>query len=260
MLVSEIMLQQTQAARVVDRYSVFVDRWPTPAACAASTSGEVLAAWSGLGYPRRARNLLDAARLIVERHDGSVPGDLDELLALPGIGPYTARAVLAFAFERDGIGVVDTNIARVLARRGGTRLTARQAQQTADSFVAHGAVWAHNQSLMDLGALVCRPKPTCGDCPISAWCSWSMVGNVDPDPASGSAGVSVRQAPFAGSDRQLRGRMLRVLADGACTDEQLIAAAQADGQVTRVAGLVETLSVEGLICRTEAGWELGNGS
>ena len=117
-LVAEVMLQQTQAARVVPKWLAFLDAFPTPAACAAAPLGDVLRRWQGLGYPRRARNLHDAARLMVERHGGAVPDDIDALLALPGIGPYTARAVLAFAYERD-VAVVDTNIARVLARAAG---------------------------------------------------------------------------------------------------------------------------------------------
>ncbi len=116
-LVAEVMLQQTQADRVVPKWIEFLESFPTAAACARATLADVLRLWQGLGYPRRARNLRDAALLVVERHDGRLPDDLDALLALPGVGPYTARAVLAFAFEHD-VAVVDTNIARVLARAG----------------------------------------------------------------------------------------------------------------------------------------------
>ncbi len=114
-LVAEVMLQQTQALRVIPKWTSFCDAYPTPAACAAASLGDVLRHWQGLGYPRRARNLHDAAGLIVSRHGGDVPDTIEALHALPGVGPYTARAVLAFAFERD-VAVVDTNIARVLAR------------------------------------------------------------------------------------------------------------------------------------------------
>jgi A/G-specific adenine glycosylase len=117
-LVAEIMLQQTQVPRVIPKWLAFCDELPTPTACAAAPLGDVLRRWQGLGYPRRARNLHDAAALMVERHAGAVPDDLAGLRALPGIGPYTARAVLAFAFERD-VAVVDTNIARVLALEPG---------------------------------------------------------------------------------------------------------------------------------------------
>ncbi len=126
-LVAEIMLQQTQVPRVIPKWLAFGAAYPTPAACAAAPLGDVLRHWQGLGYPRRARNLHDAATAMVAEHGGAVPDDLDALRALPGIGPYTARAVLAFAFERD-VAVVDTNIARVLARVAGARLTLRQAQ------------------------------------------------------------------------------------------------------------------------------------
>ncbi len=212
-LVAEIMLQQTQASRVIPKWTAFCASYPTPAVCAAAPLGEVLRDWQGLGYPRRARDLHDAASVMVSRHGGQVPGDLDALVALPGIGPYTARAVLAFAFERD-VAVVETNIARVLARVAGRRLTRREVQAWADSLVPQGGGWAWNQMLMDLGATVCRPVPRCDDCPLAAGCAWRRAGLAPPDPAAGSAGVSTRQAPFAGSDRQARGAVLRALHDG----------------------------------------------
>ena len=111
------MLQQTQVPRVVSRYEGFLARFPTPAGCAAATTGDVVRAWAGLGYNRRAVNLHRAAGVMVEQHDGHVPDELDALLALPGVGPYTARAVLVFAFERE-LGLVDTNAGRFVARRG----------------------------------------------------------------------------------------------------------------------------------------------
>lgn len=212
-LVSEVMLQQTQVARVVPKWTEFLRRWPTPGAAASVGFGEVLEVWTGLGYPRRARALHDTAKVVVAEHDGEFPADLAALLALPGVGPYTARAVLTFAFELP-VGVVDTNIARVLARRSGGRLTPRGAQAAADDFVAADAAWAHNQSLMDLGALLCRPVPSCDDCPLRPTCAWALAGWPDPDPAVGSAGVSGRQARFEGSDRQGRGRLLRAVAGG----------------------------------------------
>jgi len=209
-LVAEVMLQQTQAVRAIPAWRAFLTAHPTPAACAASPLGAVLRQWHGLGYPRRARNLHDAVQLIVADHGGRVPGSLDALLTLPGIGPYTARAVLAFAFECD-MAVVDTNIARLLARTCGRRLTGRQVQALADELVPSGAGWVWNQSLMDLGATVCRPAPQCGDCPVADRCAWHVAGHPLPDPAAGSAGVSTRQAPYAGSDRQRRGAIMAAL-------------------------------------------------
>ena len=150
---------------------------------------------------------------VTASNGGRLPDSLDGLLALPGIGPYTARAVLAFAYERD-VAVVDTNIARVLARVGGERLTPKRAQAAADAFVPDGAGWTWNQVIMDLGALVCRPTPMCGECPIADSCAWHVAGHPSPDPAVGSAGVSTSQAPFEGSDRQRRGRVMAALQSG----------------------------------------------
>jgi A/G-specific adenine glycosylase len=211
-LVAEVMLQQTQAERVIPKWTAFLDAYPNPATCAAASLGEVLRLWQGLGYPRRARNLHTAAEMIVERHDGRLPGDLAALLELPGVGPYTARAVLAFSFERD-VAVVDTNIARVLARTVGERLTPKRAQAVADESVPDGHGWIWNQVIMDLGASVCRPTPRCETCPLAGSCSWHRAGRPEPDPAVGSAGVSTRQAPFDGSDRQARGIVLATLHD-----------------------------------------------
>jgi len=235
-LVAEVMLQQTQARRVIPKWETFLARHPTAAVCASASLGDVLCDWHGLGYPRRARNLHDAAVVMVERHGGRVPDDLPALLALPGVGPYTARAVLAFAFERD-VAVVDTNIARVLARTAGRRLTGRSVQAAADALVPHGDGWVWNQVLMDLGATVCRPTPRCEECPVVRSCCWHRAGHASPDPADGSAGVSTTQAPYAGSDRQARGTVLRMLLDGARPAEQfpapIVAGLVADRLVVR---------------------------
>lgn len=209
-LVAEVMLQQTQVQRVIGRWHDWCRWYPTPADLACAPLGEALRRWHGLGYPRRARNLHAAAEAIVQRHAGDVPGTVGELCALPGIGPYTARAVLAFAFERD-VGVVDTNIARILARTSGTPLTAAAAQSLADELVPDGQGWLWNQALMDLGATVCRPQPFCDACPTAPTCRWHQAGHPQPDPAVGSAGVSTRQAPYEGSDRQARGRVIAEL-------------------------------------------------
>lgn len=235
-LVAEVMLQQTQSDRVVPKWQEFLGAFPTPARCAAASLADVLRLWQGLGYPRRARHLHLTAALVVERHDGALPDDLDALLALPGIGPYTARAVLAFAFERD-VAVVDTNIARVLARTFGDRLTPKLAQSIADAAVPAGGGWIWNQVLMDLGATVCRPRPRCDACPLAGTCSWQLAGRPDPDPAIGSAGVSTRQAPFDGSDRQARGRVLAGLHSGprpAAEFDQRILATLVDDRLVEI--------------------------
>ena len=235
-LVAEIMLQQTQTRRVIPKWEAFLARYPTATVCASASLGDVLRDWHGLGYPRRARNLHEAAVAMVERHGGRVPDDLSALLALPGVGPYTARAVLAFAFERD-VAVVETNIARVLARAAGRRLTARSVQAAADALVPRGDGWVWNQVLMDLGATVCRPAPRCDECPVAGSCCWNRAGNTSPDPANGSAGVSTTQAPYVGSDRQARGAVLRALLDGARPAEQfrprIVAGLVADRLVVR---------------------------
>jgi A/G-specific adenine glycosylase len=207
-LVSELMLQQTQAERVVPRYLELVERFPDPATCAAAPVGEVVRLWAGLGYNRRAVNLHRSAVYIVEDLDHRFPTDLAGLLELPGVGPYTARAVLAFAYERD-VGVVDTNAARVLARTAGRALTAKEVQARADSVVPAGEGWAWNQAVLDLGATVCTARsPACGECPITVDCAWHGSGGPAPDPAKGSAGTSKGQSRFEGSDRQGRGRLV----------------------------------------------------
>lgn len=219
-LVSEVMAQQTGVDRVVPKYHAFLARFPDPAACAAAPVAEVVRLWAGLGYNRRALNLHRCAEVVVARHGGALPDDLAALLALPGVGPYTARAVLAFAFEHP-VGVVDTNVGRVLARWTGRPLRAAEAQALADGLAAAAGSaggersWRWNQSVMELGAAVCRRRrPDCAACPVAPWCRWGEDGLVPPDPADGSAGVTTGQPRFAGSDRQGRGRLVAALCAG----------------------------------------------
>ena len=213
-LVSELMLQQTQVARVVSRWPRFLERFPTPGVCAAAGAGAVVEEWAGLGYNRRAVSLHRCATVVVEAHEGNLPEDLDALLALPGIGPYTARAVLAFAFEHD-VAVVDTNVGRILARTTGATLTGREAQAVADRLVPVGEGWAWNQAMLDLGATVCGKRlPACERCPVGATCAWYRRGRVPPDPAVGSHAVSRGQSRFEGSFRQGRARLLDVVRTG----------------------------------------------
>jgi A/G-specific adenine glycosylase len=256
-LVSELMLQQTQVARVVARYDAFLAVYPTPASCARASLADVVRAWAGLGYNRRAAHLHRCAQAVVERHDGTVPDQLDQLLPLPGVGAYTARAVLAFAYERD-VAVLDTNVARVLARAvAGCNIRGRaEAQRLADSLVPAGQGWAWNQALIDLGATCCLARaPRCDRCPVVRTCAWAAAGWPAPDPASGSAGTSAVQGRFAGSDRQGRGRLVDALRHGpvrlAGTD--LAAACGWPDDAERAARVVDALVDDGLAVASE-GW------
>ena len=219
-VVSELMLQQTQVDRVVPRWRRFLGRFPTVAACAAASVGEVIDEWAGLGYNRRAVNLHRMAVAVVDEHGGAFPRARPALEQLPGIGPYTARAVRVFAFEEPDA-VLDTNVARILARTVGHPLSRAEAQALADANLGPDP-WAHNQALLDVGAGWCRPRsPRCDDCPLLARCRWAAAGRPDPDPAVGSAGVSGRQSRFEGSDRQGRGRLVRALRAGPVADGAL---------------------------------------
>jgi A/G-specific adenine glycosylase len=212
-LVSEFMLQQTQVSRVIPRLEEWLRRWPTPAHLAATPPGDAVRAWDRLGYPRRALALHSAAVAITERHAGAVPADVDALLALPGVGPYTARAVAVFAY---GIRhpVVDTNVRRVIARavdgRGqagpaatGRDLAAMDALLPAEEHEA--AVF--NAGMMELGAIVCTSRdPKCDACPLADVCRWRALGY--PEYTGPRA---ARQQRYAGSDREARGLILAVL-------------------------------------------------
>jgi A/G-specific adenine glycosylase len=175
-LVSEIMLQQTQVSRVRDFYARFLGRYPTLEDLAAARPAQVRDAWAGLGYYARARNLHAAARQVVRRHEGALPRDVEALARLPGIGRYTAAAVASIAFGAD-VGTVDTNVARVLARafrlpgRRGTGPRARALWRTVQRLVPSGRAGDWNQALMDLGATVCVARtPRCERCPVRRAC------------------------------------------------------------------------------------------
>jgi A/G-specific adenine glycosylase len=246
-LVSEIMLQQTPVARVLPAYLNWQQRWPTPSALAADPPGEAVRAWGRLGYPLRALRLHQAARAIVDVHAGEVPSSYDELLALPGVGSYTAAAVASFAFGGRHA-VLDTNVRRVLARVVSGRalpaptLTAGERRLAEDLLPAAprvAAVWG--VAVMELGALVCTARaPRCADCPVATTCAWRIDGKPEPD----------TQRPgqhYAGTDRQVRGRLLAVLrdADGAVPLSALDAVWDDDVQRNRaLAGLVADGLVE----------------
>ena len=213
MLVSEIMLQQTPVVRVLPSWQHWLTRWPTPADLAAEAPGEAVLMWGRLGYPRRALRLHAAAAAIVQRHGGQVPDDHGALLALPGIGDYTAAAVASFAFGARHA-VLDTNVRRVLARavaglarpatasatRAEVELAVRQLPAEAD----RAARWA--AATMELGALVCTARtPACHACPVRRHCAWQLAG---APPAEGPARASQR---YRGTDRWMRGLLLAVL-------------------------------------------------
>lgn len=214
-LVSEVMLQQTPVARVLPRWQVFLARWPTPQALAAAPLAEVLRSWDGLGYPRRARHLQATATAVAAR---GWPGDERGLRALPGVGPYTARALLTFAFDLPSAPPRDVNAARVVARAAfGTEPQGRPTRDLDAELVAARPAqleprhWAY--ALFDLGATVCRARrPRCSACPLRRRCA-------APHPPPGPA---EKRAPYQGSMRQLRGAVLRaLLADPATEPAQL---------------------------------------
>lgn len=246
-LVSELMLQQTQAPRVVPKFEAFMQRFPTVAACASSSVGDVVDAWHGLGYNRRAVNLHRAAVQVTQAHGGVIPGELGALLALPGVGPYTARAVLVFAFEQD-IGLVDTNAGRFVARAlVGAPVGASEAQRRADAAVPRGQAWAWGQAVFDLGAAVCTKRaPACASCPIAASCAWARAGFGQPDPVVGSAGISKGQSTFAGSFRQGRGRLVAALRSGPIDAGGIATAAGWPDNPARADEAVVSLVADGL--------------
>lgn len=249
-LVSEVMLQQTQIARVIPRYQAFLEEFPTASECAAAPVGSVIRAWDGLGYNRRAVQLHRCAQQLVALHEGSLPHDLPALLRLPGVGPYTARAVLAFAYE-DDVGVVDTNVGRVLARWSGRSLGAAEAQAAADAIVLPGSGWSWNQALFDFAAGVCtRRSPRCDQCPMRPSCQWQGQGD---DPAEGSARVSGGQSRFEGSDRQGRGRLVAALRRGPLSRSEVAAAAGWPDDPIRATRVLAGLEDDGIAAIDDEG-------
>ena len=213
-LVSEAMAQQTQAARAAAYWERFVERFPTIEVLAAATPADVLRAWQGLGYDRRALALWRTARIVVTNHAGRLPSTLAELEALPGIGPYTARAVAALAFGMP-VGAVDVNVRRVLGRivaGDATALSAQELQRVADEAVPpdRPGDWTH--AVMDIGATVCRPRlPQCPSCPARPWCRYGSQAAASPpggEPARRPRARRESAAPFSSSNRWLRGRIL----------------------------------------------------
>jgi A/G-specific adenine glycosylase len=249
-LVSEVMLQQTPVARVLPVYAAWLHRWPTPAALADERAGEAVRMWGRLGYPRRALRLHQAATVIDASYDGQVPRDLAALRSLPGVGDYTAAAVLAFAY-RTRVAVLDTNVRRVLGRlvdgvasppAATTRRERRRAEQILPDEPELAATWS--VAAMELGALVCTARtPACSRCPVSHLCAWRAAGFPEP------TGPRARAQTYAGTDRQCRGRILAALReadspvpgrvvdatwDDAAQRERALASLLDDGLVVRV--------------------------
>jgi A/G-specific adenine glycosylase len=248
-LVSEVMLQQTQASRVVEAFPVFMERFPDVGSLAAASRGDVVRAWGGLGYPRRAASLHDAARRIVREHAGSVPADVTALLALPGIGPYTAAAITSIAY-RIPVAAIDTNVRKVVARLEFAAEPDEVAEadivRAASRWLASEAPGDWNQAVMNLGREVCRPTPRCDVCPLAGACAFRARGRVGR--RSGR-----RQAAFAGSMRQARGGVLRELRgrDRAATIGTIASALSMP--VSRVDLAVDALERDGLVRRTGTG-------
>jgi len=249
-LVSELMLQQTPVARVLPVYEAWLERWPTPADLAAVPAGEAVRAWGRLGYPRRALRLHACAVAVTEQHGGRVPDDHAQLLALPGVGDYTAAAVASFAYGRSHA-VLDTNVRRVLGRAvSATEFpppsVTRAEKELAAALVPdeHPELWA--VAVMELGALVCTASgPRCDACPIREQCAWRAAGRPLYD------GPPRRGQTYDGTDRQCRGRLLAVLRDNhrsvsrerldeawpdAVQRERCLASLETDGLVVRRAG------------------------
>lgn len=251
-MVSEFMLQQTPVSRVEPIWRDWIARWPTPSATAAAGAGEIVRAWGKLGYPRRAKRLHECAIVIARDHGDEVPDDVEVLLTLPGVGSYTARAIACFAYQQS-VPVVDTNVRRVVARVVHGKADAGAASATRDH--AHVSALLPNDStahtfsaaLMELGATVCTARsPKCGLCPLSV-CQWREAGF----PAS--EGPARRPQAYAGTDRQVRGRLLDVLRgnDLPVTSDQLDVVWLRD-TVQRDRAL-ESLLADGLVAKTSDG-------
>jgi A/G-specific adenine glycosylase len=250
-LVSEVMLQQTPVPRVLPAWLDWMARWPTPTDLAADAPGEAIRAWGRLGYPRRALRLHECAVAMVASHGGEVPSTLDELLSLPGIGTYTARAVAAFAY-RQRHPVVDTNVRRFVARAvagapdAGPTTTARDLAAVAELLPDEPELAARTSvAFMELGALVCTARsPRCTECPVTATCGFRRSGAAAP------TGPTRRPQRYAGTDRQVRGLLLAVLREssGPVPRAQLDAVwSDTDQRDRALAGLL----ADGLVCEVD---------
>ncbi len=263
-LVSELMLQQTQVDRVIPKWEAWLAEFPTVEALAAAPPSAVIKAWSGLGYNRRAINLQRLAQAVVAAHGGRIPDDVAELKALPGIGPYTAGAVAAFAHNRP-VAMVDVNIRRLLHRLF-------VGAEVPDYHLSEAAIWVlaratvppgrsadWHQALMDLGATICRPRPLCDRCPMQPWCraapEWAILPADAPRPTRS-------QGKWEGSNRQYRGRILRALgtlSHGEALPLSLLGAQVREGYTEADEGwlltLVRALTSDGLVALADVDGE-----
>jgi A/G-specific adenine glycosylase len=239
-LVSEVMLQQTQATRVALVFDAFVQRFPDVRTLARASRADVLRAWGSLGYNRRAVALHRAAQVIMARFGGRVPADPSELSTLPGVGPYTAAAVASLGYGA-AVPAVDVNVGRVIGRvrLGRDGATRADVEAAASRSIDRDDPAAWNQALMDLGREVCRPRPRCDECPLRASCRFRRVAASPAPPAR-------RQPAFEGSFRQVRGAVLRVLRDRGSARVDAIAA-ESGLPPGRVADAVRALASEGLV-------------
>jgi A/G-specific adenine glycosylase len=249
------MLQQTQTSRVEEPWRRFVTQFPTPNACADAPLAEVLTAWRGLGYNRRAKALHEAAKILRDDFAGQVPSDVAQLRTLPGVGEYTASAVASFAFHQQ-VAVLDTNVGRVLARAlANRRLRPSEARVVAADVLPRSNAALFNQAMLDLGAQFCRATPRCVECPLVLHCAWRQQGGDDPAPLS--AGVSRAQTRFDGSNRQLRGRVLDALRERPHSRRQL--RTSFDGVTPQQRSeVLASLERDGLITRNEQTYSLAN--
>lgn len=251
-LVSEVMLQQTQVDRVIPKYREFLDRFPDLAALAAAPAGDVIRVWSPLGYNRRAVRL---HRIALAAAEGGLPRDVEGLRHLEGVGDYTAAAVACFAFDEQ-VAVVDTNVRRVLTRLAGASDPAPAAlRRAAAGLLPDGQAYAWNQAMMDLGATVCTAAaPKCGECPLAAVCAFALAGGEDGKQSGSRSQVRKPEAPFVGSRRYYRGRVvdwLRALPPGESAAPADLGAAIKDGFTEReepwLADLLGELERDGLV-------------
>lgn len=255
-LLCEVMSQQTPVARVEPVWRAWLRRWPGPTELAAASPGEVIRMWGKLGYPRRALRLQECARVVVDEYDGEVPADVDDLLSLPGVGDYTARAVACFAHGQR-VPVVDTNVRRVVARAVNGVAEAGPPANRRDLAAVAGLLPARRDeavafsvAIMELGALVCTARsPKCDNCPLAASCAWVAAGKPAWD------GPRRKTQTYAGTDRQVRGMLLDVLRDGDGTATAVRLDAVWPDEVQRGRALASLVD-DGLVVRSAAGYAL----